>query len=44
MHHVEWRYTAPGSRLGLYLALVGLLGLVALWISTRRQPPPADVN
>ncbi|MBA3462873.1 MAG: hypothetical protein H0T46_23155, partial [Deltaproteobacteria bacterium] len=44
MHHVQWRYSAPGSRLGLLFALVGVLGLVALWISTRKQPPPADVN
>lgn len=44
MHHIHWRYAAPGARLGLVLALVGLLGLIALWIGTRRAPPPANVN
>ena len=44
MRHVQWRYAAPGMRAGLVLALVGLLGLLALWLGTRKVPPPADVN
>jgi uncharacterized membrane protein YfhO len=44
MHHVHWRYAAPGMRAGLVLALVGLLGLIALWLGTRKLPPPLDVN
>ncbi len=39
MHHIHWRYAAPGARLGLVLALVGLLGLIALWLGTRKVPP-----
>ncbi len=44
MHHVHWRYAVPGLRVGLALALVGLLGLIALWLGTRKAPPAADVN
>jgi hypothetical protein len=44
MHHVHWRYAAPGMRAGLVLALVGILGLLALWLGTRKVPPPLDVN
>ncbi len=44
MHHIVWSYAAPGAQLGLVLALVGLLGLVALWLGTRKPRPPADVN
>ena len=44
MHHVHWRYATPGARIGLVLALIGLLGLVALWLGTRKVPPPVDVN
>lgn len=44
MHHVHWRYAAPGMRAGLVLALVGLLGLFALWLGTRKLPPPDHVN
>lgn len=38
MHHVHWRYAAPGLRAGTAIALFGLLGLVALWLGTRKPP------
>ncbi|MEO7092132.1 MAG: hypothetical protein ABI175_02700, partial [Polyangiales bacterium] len=43
-HHVHWRYAAPGMRAGLMLAVVGLLGLIALWLGARKVPPPDNVN
>lgn len=39
-HRVHWRFTAPGTRLGLGIALVGLLGLVALWLGARLRGAP----
>lgn len=44
LHHVHWTYRAPGLRLGAILALAALLGLLALFLATRKPPPPPDVN
>lgn len=44
LHHVHWTYTTPGLRTGAILALAALLGLLALYLATRKPPPADDVN
>jgi hypothetical protein len=36
MHHVHWTYAAPGVRIGLLVAAIGILGLAATWVASRR--------
>ncbi len=36
MHHVRWHYTAPGARIGLLVAAIGILGLAAVGLASRR--------
>jgi hypothetical protein len=43
-HDVHWTYQTPGLRIGAILALATLLGLLALYLATRKPPPPDDVN
>lgn len=43
-HRVRWTYQAPGLRIGAILAIAALLGLLALFLATRRPPPADDVN
>lgn len=35
-HRIAWRYAAPGLSVGLVLAAVALLGLLALYLANRR--------
>jgi hypothetical protein len=36
-HRIAWRYATPGLALGGGFAALGLFGLIALWITTRKR-------
>ncbi len=41
-HRIEWRYAAPGLRIALVLAALGILALVALWLVRGRDSDDRD--
>jgi uncharacterized membrane protein YfhO len=38
-HHIVWRYAIPGLRYAIIIAGLGVAGLFALWLVTRRPSP-----
>jgi len=41
-HHIAWRYRASGLALGLGLAALGIVGVIALWLIARRNDDDPD--